>query len=73
MLRRAARENRLELGNAVIIGDSDSDLMAGRAAGTSTILVRPGAAGSAAPGADAVASDLPAAVRLILQARNAAA
>ncbi len=72
MLRRAARDFRLELDKAVIIGDSDADLMAGRAAGTSTILVRPGAAGSAAPNADAVADDLPAAVGLILQAQNAA-
>jgi D-glycero-D-manno-heptose 1,7-bisphosphate phosphatase len=70
MLRRAAREYRIELDRAVMIGDSDSDLMAGRAAGTSTILLRPGAAGSAA--ADAVADDLPAAVCLILQAQTAA-
>ncbi len=73
MLQRAARDHLLDLDKAVIIGDSDSDLMAGRAAGTSTIFVRPGTAGPAAPGADAEASDLPAAVRLILQARNATA
>ena len=75
ILRRAAREHLFDLRKAVIVGDSGSDLMAGRAAGTSTILIRPGAAGPAAPGAgaDAVVSDLPAAVRLILQARNATA
>ena len=69
MLRRAAREHRIELDKAIVIGDSDSDLMAGRAAGTSTILLGPGRDGSA--GADAVADDLPCAVRLILQARSA--
>ena len=73
MLRRAAREHRIELDKAVIIGDSDSDLMAGRAAGTSTILLRPGRDGSAGANADAVADDLPSAVRLILQARSATA
>jgi D-glycero-D-manno-heptose 1,7-bisphosphate phosphatase len=72
MLRRAAQEHRIELDKAVIIGDSVADLAAGRAAGTSTILLRPGAAGPADGSADAVADDLPAAVRLILQARNAA-
>ena len=72
MLRRAAADHRFALDEAVIVGDSDSDLMAGRAAGTSTILLRPGAGDPAAHGADAVASDLPAAVRLILQAKNAA-
>jgi D-glycero-D-manno-heptose 1,7-bisphosphate phosphatase len=73
MLQRAAREHRIELGKAVIIGDSESDLMAGRAAGTSTILLRPGAEGSAGASADTVADDLPSAVRLILEARGTTA
>jgi D-glycero-D-manno-heptose 1,7-bisphosphate phosphatase len=73
MLRCAAREHRIELARAVIIGDSDSDVMAGRAAGTSAILLRPGADGCAGTNADAVTDDLPAAVRLILQARSATA
>ena len=74
MLRRAAREHRFELGEAVIVGDSDCDLLAGRAAGTSTILLRPPSREGPASGhADAIASDLPAAVRLILQANLAAA
>jgi D-glycero-D-manno-heptose 1,7-bisphosphate phosphatase len=73
MLLRAAREHRIELEKAVIIGDSDSDLLAGRAAGTRTILLAPGPAQLAAANADAVAGDLPAAVRLILQAQDAAA
>jgi len=73
MLRRAARELRIELDQAVIIGDRDSDLLAGRAAGTRTILLRPGAGGSAAANADAVADDLPSAVGLILSARDVTA
>lgn len=68
MLQRAARDLRIELGQSVIIGDRDTDLMAGRAAGTSAILVRTGDDSPAAAGADVVADDLPAAVRLILRA-----
>ena len=71
MLLRAARELQFELDSAVIIGDSDSDLLAGRAAGTSTILLRSGTDGPAAASADAVADDLASAVRLILKAGNA--
>lgn len=81
MLRRAARELRIELGQSVIIGDRGSDLKAGRAAGTSTILVRTSEGGSApadagipaAADADIVVDDLPAAVRLILRARQVTA
>jgi D-glycero-D-manno-heptose 1,7-bisphosphate phosphatase len=72
MLLIAAREHRIDLSTAIMVGDSDSDLQAGRAAGTSTILLRPGADDTAAANADAVADDLPAAVSLILQARDAA-
>lgn len=72
LLQRAAREHRIDLSRAVMIGDRDSDLLAGRAAGTSVILVRTGADGCDVPGADLVAPDLSAAVRLILQARSAA-
>jgi D-glycero-D-manno-heptose 1,7-bisphosphate phosphatase len=71
MLRRAARDLRIELGQSAIIGDRDTDLMAGRAVGASAILVRAGEAGLAAVGADFVADDLPAAVSLILLARQA--
>jgi D-glycero-D-manno-heptose 1,7-bisphosphate phosphatase len=81
MLRRAARELRIELGQSVMIGDRGSDLRAGRAAGTSTILVRTSEGGSApahagisaAADADLVVDDLAAAVRLILQARQVTA
>jgi D-glycero-D-manno-heptose 1,7-bisphosphate phosphatase len=73
MLRRAARELRISLDQSVIIGDRDTDLMAGRAVGTWAILVRTGEGGSAAADADIVVDDLPAAVRLILQARQVTA
>jgi D-glycero-D-manno-heptose 1,7-bisphosphate phosphatase len=70
MLLRAASEHRFNLDEAVIIGDSDSDLMAGRAAGASTIFVRRGTNGPATAHADAVADDLLSAVRLLLRARG---
>lgn len=71
MLLRAARDHRLDLSRAVTIGDSDTDLLAGRSAGTATILLRPNGGGQVA--ADAVSRDLEAAVRLILGAQNCAA
>jgi D-glycero-D-manno-heptose 1,7-bisphosphate phosphatase len=73
LLRRAARELGIELDQSVIIGDRDTDLKAGRAAGTSAILVRTGDVEPAAADADVVVDDLPAAVRLILRARRVAA
>ena len=73
LLRRAARELGIELDQSVIIGDRDTDLKAGRAAGTSAILVRTGDVEPAAADADVVVDDLPAAVRLILQARRVTA
>ncbi len=68
MLRRAAREHLFDLAETVIVGDSDTDLKAGRSAGTATILVR--ATGGSATGADAVVEDLGAAVRLILRMKK---
>lgn len=73
MLRRAAQDHQIELDQAVTIGDSEKDMLAGRAAGTATILLRRGASGPAAAHADAVADDLRSAVRLILRARSATA
>jgi D-glycero-D-manno-heptose 1,7-bisphosphate phosphatase len=81
LLRRAARELRIELGQSVIIGDRGSDMKAGRAAGTSAILVRTGEGDSAAADAgiaaaadaDIVVEDLPAAVSLILRAQQVTA
>ncbi|GAA4539991.1 D-glycero-alpha-D-manno-heptose-1,7-bisphosphate 7-phosphatase [Mycobacterium paraffinicum] len=68
MLVRAAHEHGFDLAEAVMIGDSESDVQAGRAAGTATILLRTGDTG--APGADVVVDDLAAAVRLILSAKE---
>jgi D-glycero-D-manno-heptose 1,7-bisphosphate phosphatase len=70
MLRRAAREHSFDLAGAVIVGDSNTDLLAGRAAGTATILLRANSGG--AVGADAVVENLVTAVRLILHARRKA-
>jgi D-glycero-D-manno-heptose 1,7-bisphosphate phosphatase len=56
-----------------MIGDSETDVAAGRAAGTATVLLRPGqrpVPGDAVPGdADFVADDLAGAVQLILNDR----
>jgi D-glycero-D-manno-heptose 1,7-bisphosphate phosphatase len=68
MLLRAAREHGFDLANAVIIGDSESDLVAGRSAGTATILIRGN--GKSPRDANAVVEDLAAAVRLILRTRK---
>lgn len=65
MLQRAARELRFGLDTAVMIGDSDSDVAAGRAAGTATILLRSGQP-TASGDADFVVDDLAEAVRLVL-------
>lgn len=64
MLVRAAREHGFGLAESVMVGDSDIDMMAGRAAGAATILLRPG--GRACGDADFVVDDLAAAVGLIL-------
>jgi D-glycero-D-manno-heptose 1,7-bisphosphate phosphatase len=62
MLVRAADEHGFELAQSVMIGDSDADVAAGRAAGAATVLLR----GDAAGDADFIVDDLAAAVRLIL-------
>lgn len=69
MLRRAASEHRFSLGAAVMIGDNETDVLAGRAAGTATILLRPGQR-TASRDADFVVDDLAEAVRLILGDRE---
>lgn len=69
MLVRAAREHGFALAESVMIGDSATDVAAGRAAGAATVLLRAG--GGDAAGADAVVDDLAAAVRLILSANTA--
>jgi D-glycero-D-manno-heptose 1,7-bisphosphate phosphatase len=67
MLLQAARDDHVDLARAVIIGDSSADVQAGRAAGTAAIRLCADRQPSPPDGADAVAEDLPAAVRLILQ------
>lgn len=67
MLVRAAREHGFDLSESVMVGDSDSDMMAGRAAGTATILLRNG--GEASDDADFVVDDLAAAIDLIMNAQ----
>jgi len=69
MLQRAAKEHGFRLGEAVMIGDSETDVTAGRAAGTATILLRSGRE-IASSNADLIAADLAEAVHLILNART---
>jgi D-glycero-D-manno-heptose 1,7-bisphosphate phosphatase len=68
MLVRAAQEHGFDLAESVMIGDSDADVLAGRAAGAATVLLRAG--GGEAADADVVADDLAAAVRLILSGKE---
>jgi D-glycero-D-manno-heptose 1,7-bisphosphate phosphatase len=75
LLVRAAQEHNFGLAESVMVGDSDTDVWAGRAAGTATVLLRAGggdAAGAEAAGADVVVADLAAAARLILTAKRTA-
>jgi D-glycero-D-manno-heptose 1,7-bisphosphate phosphatase len=69
MLRRAAREYRFDLARAVIVGDAETDMAAGRSVGAAAILLWD-CRDAASSIADAVVADLPAAVRLILAARG---
>lgn len=65
LLRRAAADLRLDLAESVMIGDSDTDVLAGRAAGAYTILLGPGQPGPSPARPDALAADLLAAVGLL--------
>lgn len=69
MLQRAAREHGFSLRAAVMIGDSQTDIMAGRAAGTATILVRRGQQ-TIPNDADFVVDNLAEAVRLVLHDKD---
>ena len=76
MLMLAAREMNLDLSASWVIGDSQRDVQAGRAAGCRTVLIdrndEPAEADdSAQSSADHVAVDLPAAVDFILARRDA--
>jgi D-glycero-D-manno-heptose 1,7-bisphosphate phosphatase len=64
MLQRAAREHQLRLADTVMIGDRESDVAAGRAAGTATILLS--AERNTSSSAHYVAENLGEAVSLIL-------
>jgi D-glycero-D-manno-heptose 1,7-bisphosphate phosphatase len=65
MLEFAAQERRFSLTESVMIGDRESDIAAGRAAGTATILLS--AKEKAPSSANYVAVDLAEAVRLVFQ------
>ncbi|MBI3839821.1 MAG: HAD family hydrolase [Planctomycetia bacterium] len=69
MILQAAAEHRLDLNASFAIGDKKSDILAGQAAGCSTILIRTGAAGAGEnelqANADFVAPDLLAAAEWI--------
>ena len=69
LLLRAAAELGLDLARSVMIGDAESDVEAGRAAGTSTIRIAPPGAETAA---GATAPDLSAAADLLLGAQQIA-
>jgi D-glycero-D-manno-heptose 1,7-bisphosphate phosphatase len=68
LLEQAAREHHLDLAACVMVGDTQRDLDAGRAAGTRTVLVRTGkgAALTPDPGPDHAAADLLAAAGWIV-------
>ena len=68
LLERAAREHLFSLTEAVMIGDSESDIEAGRAAGTATILLS--ASDDRLSRADYAVANLTEAVRLVLGARS---
>jgi D-glycero-D-manno-heptose 1,7-bisphosphate phosphatase len=66
LLERAGSEHGFQMQDAVMIGDQETDVTAGRAAGAASILLR--SAESAFPtAADYVVADLAEAVRLVLQ------
>ncbi|HXY81427.1 MAG TPA: HAD family hydrolase [Gaiellaceae bacterium] len=65
LLLRAAAELGLDLACSVMIGDTESDVEAGRAAGTATIRIAPP---GTATGADATAPDLAEAAAIVLSA-----
>lgn len=65
MLECAAREHGFTLDAAVMIGDAETDVAAGRAAGTATVLLRSGPQ-TVSHNADFVVDDLAEAVDLVL-------
>ena len=70
LVLRAAGEHGIDLGASALVGDDETDVQAGRAAGVLTVRVGPERESS---GADLIAADLPAGAAAILaQARPAA-
>lgn len=69
LLYRAARDFSIDLASSWMIGDRDSDILCGKAAGCRTLLVQYPLSGDDRQGvqADEVAEDLPQAIPLILQ------
>jgi D-glycero-D-manno-heptose 1,7-bisphosphate phosphatase len=72
LLARAASELQLDLASSLMIGDSTSDIEAGRRAGAATALVRTGVAGRDAryPASDHVFGDVAEAVAWWLEQRR---
>lgn len=68
MLLRAARENGFNCAGSWMIGDSESDMEAGRRAGCRTVLIRGSNDSTELTSADFVAASLPAAVEFIIAA-----
>jgi D-glycero-D-manno-heptose 1,7-bisphosphate phosphatase len=69
MLLDAARELDIDLGRSWMIGDTDTDVLAGAAAGCRTVLIKQEASGHKRRGSaqpDAVMPDLAAAAALLL-------
>lgn len=66
MLLRAAREHGLDLGRSWMVGDTWRDVVAGKAAGCRVVLVGPGSTRARAARPDAQATDLAAAVQVIM-------
>lgn len=72
LLRAAAEDPAIRLEESALVGDSCSDIEAGRAAGVLTVLLAEATSGAARPcRPDAVAPDLAAAVTLLLTGRRA--
>ena len=66
LLLRAAEEWRINLNNSFVLGDSWKDIMAGRAAACTTLLVKIEGQVYSGPAPDFAASDLSEAVRIVL-------
>ena len=66
MLLAAAKRWKIDLKNSYMVGDRDGDVIAGRAAGCYTLLIKRGYSETQRAKAETFARSLPAAVRFIL-------